>query len=160
MYAERLETDVLRSLFLPRNSAKRPATERAKMLTATGNDDPSHNASIMDLGDEDETENDANNAGLIERLVDQNDNNVIRRHFQAISHISSPTPKEEQKDDIKRSSSPYFDLEGNLMFGDSTSIKRERSESPGFEIVGSRCLPFHIDLTTDDVVVDLTQEDE
>ena len=114
----------------------------------------------MDLGDEDETENDANNASLIERLADQNDNTVGRQHFRAISHISSLAPKEEQKDDVKRSSSPYFDYEDNLMFSDSTPIKRERSESPGFEIVGSRCFPIHIDLTTDDVVVDLTQEDE
>jgi hypothetical protein len=45
------------------------------------------------------------------------------------------------------------------MSDDPEPIKQERSDSPGFEIVGSRFLPTYIDLTTDGVVIDLTEED-
>ena len=150
---------MLRSLFLPRNGAKRPATKRAKTLAATGNEGASHNTNVMDLGDEDETANDANNDSLIERLVGQNDNNFSRQHFRATSHVSSPIPKKEDKDDFKRSTSPYFDFGDNLTFNESTPVKRERSGSPGFELLGSRSISTRIDLTTDGVVFDLTQED-
>jgi len=156
---ERLEADMLRSLFLPQNGAKRPATKRAKTLAATGNEGASHNTNILDLGDEDETANDANNDSLIERLVGQNDNNVSRQHFRATSHIYSPIPKKEEKDDFKSSSSPYFDFGDNLTSNESTPVKRERSGSPGFEFVRSRSIPNRIDLTTDGVVFDLTQDD-
>lgn len=142
---------MLRSLFLPRNSTQRPA--------ATAIEEDSHNADVMDLGDEDETANDANNASFIQRLVDQNNNDVSRPHLRAISRIPSPTLKEEEKDDFKKSCSPGFDPRGESTFSDSNPIKRERSISPGFEITGSRFIPCHIDLTDDGGVVDLTQED-
>ena len=53
------ETDMLRSLFLPRNGAERPAAERpsakrAKKLNIPANGDASHSTDIMDLGDENE----------------------------------------------------------------------------------------------------------
>lgn len=153
------ETDMLRSLFLPRNGAERPPAKRAKKLGVPANGDASHSTDIMDLGDENETANDANNDGLIERLVDQHSNDFRRQRFQEASQVFSQTPKEEEDDDFKRSSSPDFGLVGNLMSGDPEPIKKERSNSPDFEIVGSRFLPTYIDLTTDGVVIDLTEED-
>jgi hypothetical protein len=154
-----------RSLFLPRNGAERPAAKlppakRAKKLAVPANGDASHSTDIMDLGDEDEAANDANDDSLIERLVEKHSNNVSRQHFRETSQVFSPTPKEEENDDFKKSSSLDFGLGANLMFGDPKSIKQERSNSPDFEIVGSRSLPTYIDLTTDGVVIDLTQEDE
>jgi hypothetical protein len=113
----------------------------------------------MDLGDEDETANDANNATLIERLVERSHSDDNRRLSRAPSRISSPTPKKEKTEVFKRSSSPFFDFGDILSPSDLDPIKRERSASPGFEITGSRPIRGYVDLTLADEVVDLTQED-
>lgn len=146
---------MLRSLFVPRNG---PAAKRAKRLARTPSHNPGRSINIMDLGDEDETANYANSASLIERLVDRNHNNDGRRFSRAASHLFSPIPKEEKKDDIKRSTSPSFDLGGVSGSSDLDPIKRERSNSPGVEITGSKRIRRHFDPTLDGELVDLTQE--
>lgn len=147
---------MLRSLFLPRNDTQRPAAKRAKTPAATADEDVSHRANIMDLGDEDETANDAKNVNLIERLIDQNNNDVIGPHLRAISRVPSPTLKEEEEVKFKKSSSPDFDFGGFFNFSNLGPIKRERSGSPECEITGSRT---YIDMSTDGDFIDLTQDD-
>lgn len=95
------------------------------MPAATAIEDVDHSANIMDLGDEDETANDANNASLIERLIGQNNDDANRPHLRAISRVPSPTLKEEKKDNFKKSSSPHFGFGGDPMFSDHSLIKRE-----------------------------------
>jgi hypothetical protein len=73
---------------------------------------------------------------------------------------STTTPSIGRKA-IKRSisNSPFFSIDGLLRSGSETSIKRERSASPGLEITGSRAISSYIDLTSDGDPVDLTQDD-
>jgi hypothetical protein len=60
---------------------------------------------------------------------------------------------------IKRSRSPSFNLEDLGRLGSEASVKREPSSSPEIEITDSRSIRGFVDLTLDDDVIDLTQED-